>query len=200
MILLDLHTHRRGHSSADTFLADRDASNINRLDRPPGRHRSTVCYLTGSATGTGATADAPGATTGATADATGATADATGATADATGATTGATEGTRPGGGADAAGAGAAGAVAGDDAVYSEETPDTGTRLAHRRVWIIDPLDGTSTYVADVDQSKGGTRDPIATRHQLSPFRGRRARGALGSSQCIPFIRAQLTLPWVIGR
>jgi myo-inositol-1(or 4)-monophosphatase len=39
-----------------------------------------------------------------------------------------------------------------DDAVYSEETPDTGTRLAHRRVWIVDPLDGTSTYVAGGDE------------------------------------------------
>lgn len=39
-----------------------------------------------------------------------------------------------------------------DDAVYSEETPDTGERLTHRRVWIVDPLDGTSTYVAGGDE------------------------------------------------
>jgi myo-inositol-1(or 4)-monophosphatase len=39
-----------------------------------------------------------------------------------------------------------------DDAVYSEETPDSGTRLGHRRVWIVDPLDGTSTYVAGGDE------------------------------------------------
>jgi myo-inositol-1(or 4)-monophosphatase len=39
-----------------------------------------------------------------------------------------------------------------DDAVYSEETPDSETRLAHRRVWIVDPLDGTSTYVAGGDE------------------------------------------------
>ena len=39
-----------------------------------------------------------------------------------------------------------------DDAVYSEETPDSGTRLAHRRVWIVDPLDGTSTYVTGGDE------------------------------------------------
>ena len=39
-----------------------------------------------------------------------------------------------------------------DDAVYPEETSDTGARLAHRRVWIVDPLDGTSTYVAGGDE------------------------------------------------
>jgi myo-inositol-1(or 4)-monophosphatase len=39
-----------------------------------------------------------------------------------------------------------------DDAVYSEETADSDTRLAHRRVWIVDPLDGTSTYVAGGDE------------------------------------------------
>jgi 3'(2'), 5'-bisphosphate nucleotidase len=30
--------------------------------------------------------------------------------------------------------------------VLSEETPDTRDRLASRRVWIVDPLDGTSEY------------------------------------------------------
>lgn len=39
-----------------------------------------------------------------------------------------------------------------DDAIYSEETPDTGARLGQRRVWIVDPLDGTSTYVAGGDE------------------------------------------------
>ena len=39
-----------------------------------------------------------------------------------------------------------------NDAVYSEETPDSGARLGHRRVWIVDPLDGTSTYVAGGDE------------------------------------------------
>ncbi len=32
------------------------------------------------------------------------------------------------------------------DAVLSEEAPDDGRRLAYRRVWIIDPLDGTRQY------------------------------------------------------
>jgi myo-inositol-1(or 4)-monophosphatase len=35
-----------------------------------------------------------------------------------------------------------------DDAVYSEETHDSGERLGRRRVWIVDPLDGTSTFVS----------------------------------------------------
>ena len=33
-----------------------------------------------------------------------------------------------------------------DDAVLSEEAPDDRRRLGHRRVWIIDPLDGTRQY------------------------------------------------------
>ena len=33
-----------------------------------------------------------------------------------------------------------------DDAVLSEESPDDPARLAHARVWIIDPLDGTREY------------------------------------------------------
>src|SRR5262245_30371990 len=33
------------------------------------------------------------------------------------------------------------------DAILSEETPDSDDRLVHRRVWIIDPLDGTKDFV-----------------------------------------------------
>jgi 3'(2'), 5'-bisphosphate nucleotidase len=35
-----------------------------------------------------------------------------------------------------------------DDALLTEETPDDRARLAKRRVWIIDPLDGTRDFVA----------------------------------------------------
>jgi 3'(2'), 5'-bisphosphate nucleotidase len=35
-----------------------------------------------------------------------------------------------------------------DDAFLTEETPDDGSRLGNRRVWIIDPLDGTRDFVA----------------------------------------------------
>ena len=35
-----------------------------------------------------------------------------------------------------------------DDAILSEESPDDSRRLAARRVWIIDPLDGTRDFVA----------------------------------------------------
>jgi len=38
-----------------------------------------------------------------------------------------------------------------DDAIFSEETPDDSTRLAARRVWIVDPLDATSAFVAGDD-------------------------------------------------
>lgn len=33
-----------------------------------------------------------------------------------------------------------------DDAILSEEEKDSAARLAHRRVWIVDPLDGTREY------------------------------------------------------
>ncbi len=33
-----------------------------------------------------------------------------------------------------------------DDAILSEESADDGVRLSHRRVWIVDPLDGTREY------------------------------------------------------
>jgi myo-inositol-1(or 4)-monophosphatase len=39
-----------------------------------------------------------------------------------------------------------------DDALYTEETTDTSDRLASRRVWIVDPLDSTSTYAAGGDE------------------------------------------------
>jgi len=39
-------------------------------------------------------------------------------------------------------------AVFPDDAILTEETPDDGARLSKRRVWIIDPLDGTRDFVA----------------------------------------------------
>src|SRR5947209_10635416 len=35
-----------------------------------------------------------------------------------------------------------------DDAILTEETPDDPARLTKRRVWIIDPLDGTRDFVA----------------------------------------------------
>jgi 3'(2'), 5'-bisphosphate nucleotidase len=38
-----------------------------------------------------------------------------------------------------------------DDAVLSEELPDDGTRRSQRRVWIVDPLDGTRDFIARTD-------------------------------------------------
>ena len=39
-----------------------------------------------------------------------------------------------------------------DDAILSEETPDDAARLTKRRVWIVDPLDGTRDFVARTGQ------------------------------------------------
>ncbi len=38
------------------------------------------------------------------------------------------------------------------DAIYSEETADSPERLSNDRVWIIDPLDSTSNFVAQGDE------------------------------------------------
>ncbi|HET9579464.1 MAG TPA: 3'(2'),5'-bisphosphate nucleotidase CysQ [Usitatibacter sp.] len=38
------------------------------------------------------------------------------------------------------------------DAIYSEETQDSRHRLFHSRVWIVDPLDGTSDFIAGGDE------------------------------------------------
>lgn len=34
-----------------------------------------------------------------------------------------------------------------DDGILAEETPDTRERLAHDRVWVIDPMDGTKEFI-----------------------------------------------------
>ena len=39
-----------------------------------------------------------------------------------------------------------------DDALFSEESADSPERLRSRRVWIVDPLDGTSNFVAQGDE------------------------------------------------
>ena len=38
------------------------------------------------------------------------------------------------------------------DAIFSEETADSPERLANSRVWIVDPLDGTSNFIARGDE------------------------------------------------
>jgi myo-inositol-1(or 4)-monophosphatase len=38
------------------------------------------------------------------------------------------------------------------DALFTEESPDSLERLANRRVWIVDPLDSTSNYIAGGDE------------------------------------------------
>lgn len=44
------------------------------------------------------------------------------------------------------------GAAFPDDAILSEELPDDAARLGRRRVWIVDPLDGTRDFVARTGQ------------------------------------------------
>jgi myo-inositol-1(or 4)-monophosphatase len=39
-----------------------------------------------------------------------------------------------------------------DDAILSEEFADSPARLANRRLWIVDPIDGTKDYLAGADE------------------------------------------------
>ena len=75
-----------------------------------------------------------------------------------------------------------------DDAILSEEGRDSPNRLAHNRVWIVDPLDGTNEYGEDgraewavhVALVVGGSpaaggRRPAGARHDAG-HRARRRR------------------------
>ena len=71
------------------------------------------------------------------------------------------------------------------DAVFSEETPDDGARAGRERVWIVDPLDGTSNYVSGGDEyvvsvglSQGG-RAVLGVVY--NPVRDELFAGAVGS-------------------
>jgi 3'(2'), 5'-bisphosphate nucleotidase len=62
------------------------------------------------------------------------------------------------------------------DAVLSEEVPDDGSRLAHRRVWMVDPIDGTRDFIGiagGIDPSDTGSEpepDVVAPVRARSGF------------------------------
>src|SRR5690348_14001706 len=70
------------------------------------------------------------------------------------------------------------------DAVFSEETPDDGARVGRERVWIVDPLDGTSNYVAGGDEyvvSVGLSQGGVAVLGVVyNPVRDELFAGAVG--------------------
>src|SRR5690349_14242736 len=39
-----------------------------------------------------------------------------------------------------------------EDAILSEELPDDRARLAHERVWMVDPMDGTKQFIERLDE------------------------------------------------
>jgi myo-inositol-1(or 4)-monophosphatase len=84
-----------------------------------------------------------------------------------------------------------------DDEVYSEETPDSGTRLGRRRVWIVDPLDGTSTYVAGGDEfcvSIGLAVDGAPTVGAVfNPCRGELVTGGIGQGVTLNGLPTQVS-------
>ncbi len=72
----------------------------------------------------------------------------------------------------------------GDEGWFSEETTDDSSRLAHRRLWIIDPLDGTREFVAGIPEwaiSIGYVEDGQAVAGGVcNPQTGEIFVGALG--------------------
>jgi len=71
-----------------------------------------------------------------------------------------------------------------DDAIFSEESPDTGERLGRRRVWIVDPLDATSNYLDGGDEAVVSIGLAVDGRAVLgavyNPFRDELIAGAEG--------------------
>jgi Inositol monophosphatase family len=55
-----------------------------------------------------------------------------------------------------------------DDGLLSEEEKDNFERLAHNRVWIIDPVDGTREY----GEARSDSRSGCSARHRCSAAHG----------------------------
>lgn len=72
-----------------------------------------------------------------------------------------------------------------EDAILSEETRDSGERLSNRRVWIIDPVDGTREFTLGIPEfcvSVGFTLDGEAVVGALAnPATGQVIAGAVGT-------------------
>jgi fructose-1,6-bisphosphatase/inositol monophosphatase family enzyme/glutathione synthase/RimK-type ligase-like ATP-grasp enzyme len=84
-----------------------------------------------------------------------------------------------------------------DDGLYSEETADSPERLGKRRVWIIDPLDATSNYVAGGDEccvSVGLAVDGYPTLGVVyNPARDELVAGAAGAGVTLNGVPARAT-------
>jgi 3'(2'), 5'-bisphosphate nucleotidase len=82
-----------------------------------------------------------------------------------------------------------------EDAVFSEETPDSPLRLTMRRVWIVDPLDSTSTFTARGDEYNVSIGLAVDGRAALgivyNPARGdvRRIRAGGDNAERLPRAR-----------
>ena len=70
------------------------------------------------------------------------------------------------------------------DAIFSEETADSPARLAYARVWIVDPLDGTSNFIARGDEFSVSIGLALAGKPEVgvvyNPARGELFAGAAG--------------------
>jgi fructose-1,6-bisphosphatase/inositol monophosphatase family enzyme len=70
------------------------------------------------------------------------------------------------------------------DAIFSEETADSPDRLANPRVWIVDPLDGTSNFVARGDEFSVSVGLAVAGKPVMgavyNPTRGELFAGGAG--------------------
>ena len=63
------------------------------------------------------------------------------------------------------------------DVVLSEEGADDPARLSARRVWIVDPLDGTREFGEPGPHRLGRPRGPVGTQRRQRPRRSVRRRG-----------------------
>lgn len=72
-----------------------------------------------------------------------------------------------------------------DDGWLSEESPDDPVRLEKRRVWIVDPLDGTEHFLAGIDEwsvSIGLVEDGVPVAGGVcNPARDETVLGAIGT-------------------
>lgn len=75
------------------------------------------------------------------------------------------------------------------DAVYSEESPDDAQRLSKQRVWIVDPIDSTSTFASGGDEftiSIGLAVNGTATLGVVyNPVRDEMYSGVLGAGAAL---------------
>jgi fructose-1,6-bisphosphatase/inositol monophosphatase family enzyme len=83
------------------------------------------------------------------------------------------------------------------DAIFSEETADSPARLANTRVWIVDPLDGTSNFIARGDEFSVSIGLAVAGKPAVgvvyNPTRGELFAGGAGLGVTLNGVAARVS-------